>query len=172
MPTGIFSKSGIFNKSDVKPDPAKPAPATGTDAPARHDTTVILTQPSPAAAAAAAGTAPSRDTIATGTSPTMPIKPGVSKQTGNFSVPVPTPKTMENMPVPPSQPVAPNADGSAGTPETPPLHFLQRIKLFSGLSPDECQQVVKKMKRRDFPPNQVVVREGAPGSSMFFITAG
>src|SRR5574340_750708 len=51
-------------------------------------------------------------------------------------------------------------------------HFLQRIKLFSALSVDDCQQVVKRMKRRDFPPNQVIVREGAPGSSMFFITSG
>ena len=51
-------------------------------------------------------------------------------------------------------------------------HFLQRIKLFSGLNYDECQAVVKRMKRRDFPPNQIIVREGAPGSSMFFITAG
>ena len=56
--------------------------------------------------------------------------------------------------------------------EAQPMHFLQRIKLFSGLSVDECQQVVKRMKRRDFPPNQIIVREGAPGNSMFFLTAG
>src|SRR3954471_16475797 len=56
--------------------------------------------------------------------------------------------------------------------EQAPQHFLQRIKLFSGLSPGECQEVVKRMKRRDFPPNQFIVREGAPGNSMFFITAG
>src|SRR5882724_8593155 len=53
-----------------------------------------------------------------------------------------------------------------------PEHFLQRIKLFSGLSVLECTEVVKRMKRRDFPPNTVIVREGAPGNSMFFITAG
>src|SRR5438105_10108778 len=51
-------------------------------------------------------------------------------------------------------------------------HFLQRIKLFSTLSNDDCQQVVKRMRRRDFPPATVIVREGAPGSSMFFITSG
>jgi len=51
-------------------------------------------------------------------------------------------------------------------------HFLQRIKLFSALSVEECIQVVKRMKRRDFPPNQIIVREGAAGNSMFFITAG
>src|SRR5438874_1089907 len=53
-----------------------------------------------------------------------------------------------------------------------PEHFLQRIKLFSGLSVLECTEVVKRMKRRDFPPNTVIVREGEPGNSMFFITAG
>ncbi len=53
-----------------------------------------------------------------------------------------------------------------------PQHFLQRIKLFSALSTEECQKVVQRMKRRDFPPNQIIVREGAPGNSMFFITAG
>src|SRR5262249_42639783 len=53
-----------------------------------------------------------------------------------------------------------------------PQHFLQRIKLFSGLSVIECTEVVKRMKRRDFPPNTIIVREGAPGNSMFFITAG
>ena len=51
-------------------------------------------------------------------------------------------------------------------------HFLQRIKLFSGLSFDDCQQIVKRMRRRDFPPNTTIVREGAPGSSMFFLTSG
>ena len=43
-------------------------------------------------------------------------------------------------------------------PAAEPQHFLQRIKLFSGLSVAECQEVVKRMKRRDFPPNQVIVR--------------
>ncbi len=57
-------------------------------------------------------------------------------------------------------------------PAAEPQHFLQRIKLFSALSVDDCQQVVKRMKRRDFLPNQIIVREGAPGKSMFFITSG
>jgi type IV pilus assembly protein PilB len=59
-----------------------------------------------------------------------------------------------------------------GEPAAKPQHFLQRIQLFSGLSFDECSQVVKRMKRREFAPNQNIVREGAPGSSMFFITSG
>ncbi len=51
-------------------------------------------------------------------------------------------------------------------------HFLQRVKLFSGLKVQECEEVLGRMKRRDFPPNQVIVREGAAGSSMFIVTAG
>ncbi|HTK94688.1 MAG TPA: ATPase, T2SS/T4P/T4SS family [Terriglobales bacterium] len=65
---------------------------------------------------------------------------------------------------------APAPAPAAAAPQ--PEHFLQRIKLFSGLSILECAEVVKRMKRRDFPPNQIIVREGAPGNSMFFITAG
>src|SRR3954468_6265083 len=53
-----------------------------------------------------------------------------------------------------------------------PQHFLQRIKLFSALNSEECQQVVKRMKRRDFPPHTIIVREGQPGNSMFFMTSG
>jgi type IV pilus assembly protein PilB len=64
------------------------------------------------------------------------------------------------------------ATPDAGGAGQQPQHFLQRIKLFSALSIEDCQQVVKRMKRRDFPPNQVIVREGAPGNSMFFVTSG
>ena len=65
--------------------------------------------------------------------------------------------------------------------ETPPAagagkpqaqHFLQRVQLFSLLSTDECDAIVRRLKRRDFPPSHYVVREGAAGDSMFFITAG
>ena len=71
-------------------------------------------------------------------------------------------------PAPTSQPtVAPPAPEAAA-----PQHFLQRIQLFSALSVEECNEVVKRMKRREFAPNQTIVREGAPGSSMFFITSG
>ena len=61
--------------------------------------------------------------------------------------------------------------------ETPPAagktqHFLQRVQLFSLLSTEECDAIVRRLKRRDFPPSHYVVREGAAGDSMFFITAG
>jgi type IV pilus assembly protein PilB len=73
--------------------------------------------------------------------------------------------------MPPTTP-DPVSPGAAKSLSDAPLHFLQRIQLFSHLTPENCQQVVKRMKRRDFPPNQIIVRENAPGTSMFFITAG
>ncbi|MGH9509428.1 MAG: cyclic nucleotide-binding domain-containing protein, partial [Terriglobales bacterium] len=70
-------------------------------------------------------------------------------------------------------PAAAPAVPQGGTPPaTGTMHFLQRIKLFSGLSVEDCAEVVKRMKRRDFPPNHIIVREGQPGTSMFFITSG
>ena len=58
-------------------------------------------------------------------------------------------------------------------PATPTRHhFLQRIDLFSLLSSHECDAIVRRLKRRDFPPTYYVVREGQPGDSMYFITAG
>ncbi len=51
-------------------------------------------------------------------------------------------------------------------------HYLQKIDLFSALSFEECEVIDKKLKRREFPPNQVVVKEGGPGDSMFFINSG
>src|SRR5207253_8713186 len=73
---------------------------------------------------------------------------------------------------PTASPVTAAAPVPAPAAEAQPQHFLQRIKLFSALSTLECAEVVKRMKRRDFPPNQIIVREGAPGNSMFFLTAG
>ena len=63
---------------------------------------------------------------------------------------------------------------AAAAPPRPPSgpHFLQRIQLFSLLSGVECDAIVRKLKRRDFPPQFYVVREGQPGDSMYFITAG
>jgi type IV pilus assembly protein PilB len=51
-------------------------------------------------------------------------------------------------------------------------HYLQKIDLFSNLTHEECVAVEKKLKRREFPPNQVVMKEGGPGDSMFFINSG
>ncbi len=68
------------------------------------------------------------------------------------------------------------AVATAPEPEAKPFparsHYLQKIKLFSALSYEECLAVESRLKRREFPPNQVVVKEGGPGDSMFFINAG
>ena len=65
--------------------------------------------------------------------------------------------------------VAPEVESHPVTDRT---HYLQKIDLLSALSYDECQVVESKLKPREFPPNHVVVREGGPGDSMFFIKAG
>jgi type IV pilus assembly protein PilB len=96
--------------------------------------------------------------------------------TGFFRAPV-LGSTPVATPTPP--PLARPPLGPAGAVQAVPVprpldqgHFLQRVKLFSVFSFEECQQVVKRMRRRDFPPNTMIVREGAPGNSMFFIITG
>jgi type IV pilus assembly protein PilB len=61
---------------------------------------------------------------------------------------------------------------AAAPPPPPRTHYLQKIDLFSALSYEECLLVESKLRRREFPPNQVVVKEGGPGDSMFFINGG
>jgi type IV pilus assembly protein PilB len=51
-------------------------------------------------------------------------------------------------------------------------HYLQKLKLFSPLSFDECLLVESRLKRRDFAPQQTIVKEGGPGDSMFLVHAG
>ena len=51
-------------------------------------------------------------------------------------------------------------------------HDLQKIRLFSNLSRAECQLVQSRQKPREFAPHQVIVKEGGPGDSMFFIQSG
>jgi type IV pilus assembly protein PilB len=51
-------------------------------------------------------------------------------------------------------------------------HYLQKIRLFSALSFNECLIVESRLKPREFAPFQTIVKEGGPGDSMFFINAG
>jgi len=51
-------------------------------------------------------------------------------------------------------------------------HFLQRIPLFSSLSTADCEQVESRLKRLEFPPQAVIVREGSAGDSMFIVLEG
>ena len=57
-------------------------------------------------------------------------------------------------------------------PPTRGTHYLQKIRLFSALSFDECRIVESRLKPREFPPFQTIVKEGGPGDSMFFVNMG
>ena len=116
-----------------------------------------------------------------------PPKTVVSAVPTVTAVPVgPAPHAGEAKPVPAATgvaPVAPSADKAApavvatvpepAAPSTPlRSHYLQKIELFSALTYEECLLVESKLRQREFPPNQVVVKEGGPGDSMFFINGG
>jgi len=51
-------------------------------------------------------------------------------------------------------------------------HYLQKIRLFSGLPYEECMLIESRLRPREFAPQQTIVKEGGPGDAMFFITAG
>src|SRR6478609_1699954 len=50
--------------------------------------------------------------------------------------------------------------------------FLKNVKLFAELSPDSLAKLAACLKVADFPPAEVIVREGAPGVSMYIIKSG
>src|SRR6267154_5761559 len=52
------------------------------------------------------------------------------------------------------------------------VQFLKNVKLFSDLSSDSLAKLGRCLKTLDFPPNEVIVREGAPGVSMYIIKSG
>jgi len=76
----------------------------------------------------------------------------------------------------PAEKTTTTAVATAPAAEAPPLpprtHYLQKIDLFSALSYEDCLAVESKLGRRELAPNQVVVKEGGPGDSMYFINAG
>lgn len=51
-------------------------------------------------------------------------------------------------------------------------HYLQKVRLFSGLPYEECLLIEGRMRPREFAPQQILVEEGGPGDAMFFITSG
>jgi len=51
-------------------------------------------------------------------------------------------------------------------------HYLQRIRLFSGLPYDECKLIESRLLTREYAPQQTIVQEGGPGDAMYFITSG
>src|SRR2546425_9196805 len=52
------------------------------------------------------------------------------------------------------------------------VHFLKNVKLFADLSPDSLVKLGSCLKTAEFPPAEVMVREGAPGVSMYIIKSG
>src|SRR5262252_9211109 len=52
------------------------------------------------------------------------------------------------------------------------VQFLKNVKLFAELSPDSLAKLGTCLKTAEFPPAEVIVREGAPGVSMYVIKSG
>src|SRR5262245_48345615 len=52
------------------------------------------------------------------------------------------------------------------------IQFLKTVKLFAELSPESLARVTTCLKTAEFPPAEVIVREGAPGVSMYIIKSG
>src|SRR5438445_9797845 len=50
--------------------------------------------------------------------------------------------------------------------------FLKNVKLFAELSTDSLLKLGSSLKTSEFPPSEVIVREGAPGVSMYIIKSG
>src|SRR5216117_4313406 len=52
------------------------------------------------------------------------------------------------------------------------VQFLKNVKLFAELSPDSLAKLGSCLKTAEFPPAEVIVRECAPGISMYIIKSG
>ena len=53
-----------------------------------------------------------------------------------------------------------------------PVAALQRVPLFSELSPGEVQQIALLFKERHFAAGETVVKEGSDGAAFFLIDSG
>src|SRR5262245_19364833 len=52
------------------------------------------------------------------------------------------------------------------------IQFLKNVKLFAELSQESLTRLGSCLKVAEFPPAEVIVREGAPGVSMYIIKSG
>src|SRR5438046_3838079 len=52
------------------------------------------------------------------------------------------------------------------------VQFLKNVKLFAELNPDSLAKLCTCLKTAGFPPAEVIVREGAPGVSMYIVKSG
>ena len=54
----------------------------------------------------------------------------------------------------------------------PSIASISELPLFAGLSAGEVQDIESRMRRRDYAPQQVIVREGGPGDAAFLVVSG
>src|SRR6266403_4266118 len=52
------------------------------------------------------------------------------------------------------------------------VQFLKNVKLFAELGNESLTKLGSALKSAEFPPSEVIVREGAPGVSMYIIKSG
>src|SRR5437667_5236977 len=52
------------------------------------------------------------------------------------------------------------------------VEFLKKVRLFGELSAPSLAKLGACLKTAEFPPNEVIVREGAPGVSMYIVKSG
>jgi type IV pilus assembly protein PilB len=52
------------------------------------------------------------------------------------------------------------------------VEFLRKVKLFAELSQDSLAKLGSCLKTTEFPPGEVILREGAPGVSMYIVKSG
>jgi type IV pilus assembly protein PilB len=53
-----------------------------------------------------------------------------------------------------------------------PLSSISELPLFAGLSPSEVAELESRMRRREYAPQQTIVREGGAGDAAFLIISG
>src|SRR5262245_60078868 len=49
---------------------------------------------------------------------------------------------------------------------------ISELPLFAGLSASECQEIEARMRRREYMPQQSIVREGGPSDAAYLIISG
>jgi len=54
----------------------------------------------------------------------------------------------------------------------PSIASISELPLFAGLSAGEIQDIESRMRRRDYAPQQLIVREGGPGDAAFLVVTG
>src|SRR4029453_15688889 len=52
------------------------------------------------------------------------------------------------------------------------IQFLKKVRLFSEMGPESLNKLAGCLKSAEFPAQEVIVREGAPGVSMYVIKSG